>query len=1692
MQKTISFKLIAIVLLLALVVPIFGNTAYAVSEEIAVNQENLRTSTRLVDANLAFVRGDEALENISADVSQKDLKFRLFLNLKDEGYLQGGQIEIRDSENLTYEFVKPEKKSELIQSVESQVIKLNQIKGESETYLEVPIRYVGVDNVDSKTLLNKNDFEFKGEYTNVQGRKYDVYKRTTLSLNWVDNKEVEISNKVQKFIKYEIGQSKGVVLQNLITVHNKKKETMLPTQKVSIETNLLKLEDKLPKSVSVSVQKAALFNDDENIVLDKDIYKWQADKNLLTIEVENAKNKDDTYSVGNGNLEILVTSLYDIENLTNKYEGSMDINVRQFVLSGDSKLSEVQKELKTQLVFDKEIGKIVDVNETLDVTEINKGILYVNSRAKEVKDTVVKSKLKLDVSNVEIVDSIKVVENEPQYNNGISENNFIYKSLEINKNEFDHVFAEGYLDIYSGKKLLGRIDNKSLEVNKKYVFNFKDKVSNLRIETSKPSHEGEVFLEFSRVLGKASQSIDTLKGVSSLKLDKQAYIVLNNEQKLLNNISHSIKLVNASSNVSVSVNKTELSTIKKNENVEFVIALNNDKLNSDIYGQTVIEMLLPKGINDLKIKNTNLIHGDGLKIASTTPVKIGSQYAIQIVLTGVQDGLSTGHLTNGTNIVLNTDITLDQWITSQDVKYGVTYSNIFVTNYSRNVQWNMSPVFANFQKYGNGFVQGQLQYVAPKGLVLINELDKFNNKKDNVISINQGYKEGKLDVLAGPRLVDGNVYLLNNSGSEVSNPTILGRVPNKTNRDIFTNELLGSTFDTTLNKKVSSSENIRVYYSTNANATNDLRNVNNAWSETLPLKDAKSYLVVLGSSLSKDKLVKLNYGLLVPGNLEHNQQVLTYSMVEYGVKTTKGTVRYYQMASPLGLSTGEGVQLNIDLKADKSKVTEHENIVYTLEVKNEATKTAAKNVESYFEIPQNLEFKGIRDDATKTPMRLSQDQKGVYITLGDINVGTTATKELVFTAKKVKNEEPIELKVNTAADNFAAVKSEKSVGNTVEGTKLSVVMKDLGFQPDPTVINFYPKQTKYYEITVRNNTGFSYNEEKKTATYGDALGKVNLSIPLPSTLEYVGEGDSIYKVIEYNRVTNTLKIQLLDDQLAQDSTVVFQLPLRLKDTMPASFDKTIKLVANATTKTLGTNQDVAVQSNVITNYVAEKKLNATTAIYNFEDFSGKPLTDVQEFQDVYIKYSITPTYTIVNSDLIFEVPEGVSVRSIYKKTTHGNHKSSAIASDGIKTNNGTILHKYPFYVPANKTLDIFIHATIEGIGEATSKTLSYKVGMEGALQTVNLTVRKGAVQNVMKEMYEKEGLSLSPEDMKKYGLGAGGDTVAKNSVLGKTWVDSNQTGVQTVNDIPLGKVTVELIDNETKKVVARTVSDDNGNYQFDNIVNGNYSVVFKYNDNRYTPTAYNVQSLTEDNSKGIRVTLQDSGNTSVAVTDGIQVNFASVKNVDLGLVEKSNFDLRLDGEIIEIEVQNPKKDIKKYNFNDRKTVKLELDRNNLNASKVLTKYLVRVVNEGELEGTVSRLNAYIPEGMKFVPDLNKAWEIDEDGNVFTTSLSAQELKVGETKALTLILEKEFAKEGLGLSVLGLEIAEAKNNLGVVDRDSTPNNKNTEEDDYINLELVLGLNTGKKVAYTLLILTTVVVIGTMIFLVLRKISGKEIK
>ena len=104
---------------------------------------------------------------------------------------------------------------------------------------------------------------------------------------------------------------------------------------------------------------------------------------------------------------------------------------------------------------------------------------------------------------------------------------------------------------------------------------------------------------------------------------------------------------------------------------------------------------------------------------------------------------------------------------------------------------------------------------------------------------------------------------------------------------------------------------VKVYYSENANATTDLNNKDNKWTENLTNKnDVKKYLVVV-DELDVKKEIDLAYSAVIPEGLDYNQVAEENYIVYY----TNITSEEKTEISKSTLSTPKGAVIDTALRA---------------------------------------------------------------------------------------------------------------------------------------------------------------------------------------------------------------------------------------------------------------------------------------------------------------------------------------------------------------------------------------------------------------------------------------------------------------------------------------------------------------------------------------------------------------------------------------------------------------------------------------------------------------------------------------------------------------------------------------------------------------------------------------------------------
>ena len=187
---------------------------------------------------------------------------------------------------------------------------------------------------------------------------------------------------------------------------------------------------------------------------------------------------------------------------------------------------------------------------------------------------------------------------------------------------------------------------------------------------------------------------------------------------------------------------------------------------------------------------------------------------------------------------------------------------------------------------------------------------------------------------------------------------------------------------------------------------------------------------------------------------------------------------------------------------------------------------------------------------------------------------------------------------------------------------------------------------------------------------------------------------------------------------------------------------------------------------------------------------------------------------------------------------------------------------------------------------------------------------------------------------------------------------------------------------------------------------------------------------------------------------------------DIEKVKVKYFDLALRKWVTQaIVIDNGKETVHetghKAEDDPEEVVKVEIKESRLNKVVVKFRYKIRVTNEGEIAGYATEISDYIPQGLKFVAADNPNWK-EVDGKIVTDQLKDTLLEPGESAEVEVLLTWINGKDNFGLKENTAEISKDKNPSDTPDIDSTPNNKEPEEDDIDDAPVILTIKTGSGI------------------------------
>lgn len=1700
LKRNVKKKILAIVLIFTLTFAKFAFVTEAMAASIFDNMFGINQGTghENVEFDAYFEVNEEKLQTMISDVNNTELFIKAQVDVLNYGYLKHAKVELIEAEEgkgLNFKTRAYEELPENLQLAEDNVFEFKQINDYDEiSEIIIPIDYKNEEYINENKLLSENIVRFTGIYVDDEGDEIEVSKDVTLTLGWKDERSASVGTTVEKYINFVSGESKGVILQTLVKVDGQTEGNTLPVKATEINVDVPKIGEVAPNRVEVIAlsTKGTDGKFAEEVKFDINNWTYDQETNNLNIKLENQKQlvvveefadeflkeleeeviEEERYYSLPGVDEYLIT--YTYQNVLTEGEVDVGLNVSGTVefFTGEADVQNIREISSSELVtLAEQTGEIVSYSVENETSEVSKSYTYFNYNTDNNYEVEYRTKNLVNVSYKDIIEELIIsdVGNEYVLNDGtvIPVEETTYKEISLSKENMVEILGEnGKVTILDDLgNVLAEINNETTVTEEgNVVITFGDNsYRRLVIKTTKPVAEGLLVINTMRVSSDASISREEFVNARSLKINsnlkaKYAYV---DELVEIGNQTAEVMLLDTVTNPTLKIDRDSLSTLSTNENVEIRVELNNDKVETDPYGNSVFEILMPEYVTGVEVTNATLAYAEGLNIVGTEVVQDEfGRFIIRVTLAGRQEGLNTGVLTNGTNIELYTNINIDLFAPAKEVTMELRYSNEFKTGESLDEK------------------TATVKLSAPTGLVAVNSTSNYNLLGTTLTSVRQGIKSDLIDIYTDSRIATMEVIVMNNNGNTVSNLAILGRIPFEGIKDILTGNDLGTTVDTKFISGISSDARnngtFKIYYSENREATKDLEDINNGWVlNPESLENMKSYLIVPETSdyvMNDTEILRFTYEYEIPGNLAHNENIYG-TFLAYYTNNSDIIVSDEQSAPDIvGLTTGEGPELEVSLSADADTINELENIKVTSKVKN-IGKDIAREVNVVLPLADGLSL--VNTELPREGIETVLGDGKVTFVIAELLVGEELDLTAVINVKELEEESESnelvfkslvnakdlgkELETNEAVVNVNASELAISVSSvsidTIEGVTLPVGFDiKMAFVPE----NLLDRDLTNLEVT----TKLPDNVEFKRAY---------MVIPT----QYEPEEKEEYA--SYNDSTRVVTFKY--PEFTARNSIVFRVEVVTTDVPDGSYKQegvfTAEVKADGT-KTYKSNEELLTVGKTSLSVHQETLTDGTY---------------VKEGDDIKYKFVIRNDGAVIANDVVLKdiLSDGLNIRSLSYKIGNGQETTRKVFNNDAAS--------ITLDIPAETTAHVIVTARAKTVGDSIESTVE---------NYGNLSENDGPVTetNKITHIVESDGdKSTLTEDNKSNrpninsseSNGRVEDVVKTYKITGTAWLDSNGDGARNNDEQRLSDVSAKLVNANTGVIVKSLTTDSKGEYNFAGVENGDYLIVFDYDTVKYTVTTYQKSGVEPNiNSDAITTKLeQDGKQRNGAVTDVVTVRDSAVNNVDVGFILADTFDLELEKTITKITVQNAA-GTTTDEFDSVKLAQAPIAAKQLSTSTVFIEYKFKVTNVGDVAGYAKKIVDYIPEGMTFVSDLNPNWYTGTDGNLYTTALEDEQLTTGESREITLVLSKKMTEENTGIVNNTAEIFEDYNIYGISDKNSVPANKAQGENDLGLADAIITVRTGEVFVHISVIITIILIGGVVIFIAYQKIVLKRKK
>ena len=1602
-----------------LCVDVVSYAAEIINMESSTNHRNVEYMAYFKDA------AGNKVDSLDAKTNSEDLKLYFQVSVKKEGYFNG---------NITLNNANFKLKSDVlsdgVNKIENNTVYLNQINAGESKEIEVGIELLKNDQFDLNYLNMESSISINGIYRDSTQKDISIKADRDVTLNFVNpyssaEEAVVLSQNIitNKIFKINGEEKRIVQLQVTSGLNN----DLYPVSKTSVNIQTPKISDKYPENVLINANETLVTT---GRTLSEENWKYDKETGKIEINLENTQENGMVSWLKNGNDNFVVTYIYDkdVEFNNDKSEITSQISLLD-------KNSTVYNAESGITITGEEKNSIVTASVEQNEQNIYKGKLYAGIS----RDVTYKNIVDVNLNNVET--EVDVKENDLTING--TKVTTLYKTSKFDKAQVEKVLGENGRLIISNANTGAEIavinKNTDADENGKINISYPENVDKVIVKVSEPENIGRIEIETTKSIEKINR--DLVKQATAINGSCTVSYVSENKETELNTVESNINLLETETSADLQINRTELSAMTTNNNVEFRVTLKSREEKNELFKNPVVKIELPEKIKDIQVNSINLLYEDELKIKSAQL----NGNTIEITMQGEQTKYKEEAI-DGATIIVNANLATDTKIASSTEQVKVTYTNANAINYSNG---------ANV-----GIVVQNIDIVSYAGVVTTNQVEEYGIDLVN----NQGANAGELPVSTDTKTVNIQKRIINNKENKISNVKILGAFPTKdsidsNSIDIEVGNIAVSGID---------ANRAKVYYSDNANATEDLNNKENNWSESIAdNKNVKKYLVVLdGMELQEE--VDLSYPITIPANLEYNESAEEGYTVYYTNLTSEEKVD----VNNIRLATPKGAVIDTTLKAavagnESSEVKENEVLRYEVIVSNTGSEDM-KNIKVSAKVPDGTTF-------------VNSDQLNNEVVLDEVQFEDSEKKDVEFNIDSLAQGQTItkyyEVKVNDGMAN-------KEISNTVT--------------------------TQYGEVTKTSNevkTNIKEGKVELKLISTDATdGKVEAGYSYRYVLLLTNKSDKDIKNANVKFNTNDTakisKISYTEDDSGKSESNVDNITLNI---IKAGETKEILMYATMEKKDM-----TAISANVSTDKVDYYSNEISTKIDSFVVLEMKATS---ENSGNYVKSGDKITYKINIKNTGTKTAESI----VLKDWFDGNVALSKVLKNGeeIQASEYTIIadsdknkSRLGIDVPslnAGESVEYQIEVVVNTIYGNTS---AIEIINEMSLEEYNMEVTNAKIQHILQP--DKDFVDVDPDDnngnvdpgKKDDSSTDNGDNSTNGNkkyviISGTAWVDADENGQKDNQEQTAEGITVKLLDVTTNKFVKDSKGNDlevktssTGFYSFDRVQKGQYLVVFEYDTTKYGLTTFEKSGVSNEmNSKVVNKTINvDGTDRKVAATEIINVDAENIANINIGLITAKTYDLQLDKYISKVTVQNNKTVTNSYN--DVTLAKAEIDAKQVNSTTVVVEYTIKVTNKGDVTAYVKKIADYLSSDFKFSSELNKDWY--QSGNtVYCSSLSNEKLEPGESKEVTLTVIKQMKENNTGLVNNTAEIAESYNELGLTDVNSTEGNKVKGENDMGSADLIISIRTGQVVTTVLLIISSIVILGVAIYFVRKLIINRNL-